>query len=152
MPLPLTVFAWKHQQVKQFLAENGYAALVVTTPANFYMLTGFHLDVEPWERPVAAVFPATGEPFMVMHSLSTNHLRMCLETGSLYVTDYVTYVEHNPYRNRTYTTLQWTELLAARLQAAGIRQGTLAVDGPGTALLPLKKQLPSWSSPTLPRS
>jgi Xaa-Pro aminopeptidase len=142
MPLPLTVFSWKHQQVKQFLAENGYQALVVTTPANFYMLTGFHLDVDPWERPVAAVFPAEGEPFMVMNSLSTNHLRMSRERNTLYVKDYVTYVEHNSYQSRTYTTLQWTELLAVKLQAAGIRQGTLAVDGPGTALLPVKKQLP----------
>lgn len=142
MALPLEVFAWKHQQVKQFLAENGYEALVVTTPANFYMLTGFHLDVEPWERPVAAVFPAAGEPFMVMHSLSTSHLRMCTERNTLYVKDYVTYIEHNPYRNRTYTTPQWTELLALRLREAGIRQGTLAVDGPATSLLPLKNHLP----------
>lgn len=142
MPLPMSVFQWKHNKVRQFLAENGYSALVVTTPANFYMLTGFHLDVEPWERPVAAVFPLEGEPFMVMHSLSTHHLMMCQERKSLYVTDWVTYVEHHPYQKRTYTTPQWTELLSARLQAAGIRQGALAVDGPGTALLGVKHQLP----------
>lgn len=142
MPLPMSTFAWKHEKVKAYLAENGHAALVVTTPANFYMLTGFHLDVEPWERPVAAVFPREGSPFMVMHSLSTHHLMMSQERKSLYVTDYVTYVEHNPYNRRTYTTPVWTDLLAMRLQEAGITRGTVAVDGPGAALRPLGAALP----------
>jgi Xaa-Pro aminopeptidase len=142
MPLPMRVFAWKHQEARMFLEENGYAALVVTTPANFYMMTGFHLDVEPWERPVAAVFPVDGEPFMVMNSLSTHHLRMCAERETLYVKDYVTYIEHNPYRGRTYTTPQWTDLLAERLAAAGIQRGTLAVDGPCDALAGVRRALP----------
>lgn len=143
MPLPLDVFRWKHEQIRSYLDEHGYAALVVTTPANFYMTTGFHLDVEPWERPVAAVFPREGEPFMVMNKLSQNHLAMAKAEGTLYVTDYVTYVEYVPYRGRTYTTPQWTELLAARLQDAGIRKGNLAVDGPATSLLPLQRHLPA---------
>ncbi len=142
MPLPLEVFQWKHEKVKAFLAENGYAALAVTTPANFYMLTGFHLDVAPWERPVAAVFPAQGEPFMVMNSLSTHHLMMAKEREALYVTDWSTYYEHNRYSKKTYVTPQWTELLAARLHAAGIRKGTVAVDGSGGSLAGVKKKLP----------
>jgi len=47
-----------------------------------------------------------------------------------------------PYRNRTYTTPNWPDLLAVRLQAAGIRTGTLAVDGPATSLAGLSRQLP----------
>lgn len=142
MPLPMSVFAWKHDQARRFLAENDYAALVVTTPANFYMMTGFHLDVEPWERPVAAVFPRDGSPFLVMNSLSTHHLQMCKERETIYVTDWSIYLEHNPYRGRTYTTPQWTELLAVRLEGAGVRRGTLAVDGPPGALAGVTKQLP----------
>ncbi len=143
MPLPMNVFEWKHGKVREFLAENGYAALAVTEAANFYMLTGFHLDVRTWERPVAAVFPRKGEPFMVMNSLSTNHLRMVTERGNLYVRDWVTYLEHHPYRNRTYTTPQWTELLAAKLKAAGITKGTMALDQPCSLMAPLKKDLPA---------
>lgn len=142
MPLPMRVFAWKHQMARLFLEENGYAALVVTTPANFYMMTGFHLDVEPWERPVAAVFPVDGEPFMVMNSLSTHHLRMCAERETLYVKNYVNYIEHNPYRSRTYTMPQWTELLALKLQEAGVVRGTLAVDGAADSLMGLRQSLP----------
>lgn len=142
MALPMSVFEWKHSKIRAFLAENGYAALAVATPANFYMVTGFHLDVAPWERPVAAVFPKEGEPFLVMNSLSTNHLRMATERGSLYVRDWVTYLEHHPYKNRTYTTPQWTELLSARLKEAGIHKGVLAVDGSAGSLMPLKKDLP----------
>lgn len=141
MPLPMSVFQWKHDKVKAFLAENGYTALAVTTPANLFMLTGFQLDVAPWERPVAAVFPQDGEPFMVMNSLSTHHLMMSKEAGRLYVTDWVTYYEHNRYFKKGYTTPQWTELLAARLHTAGIRKGTIAVDGNGGSLAGVKKKL-----------
>lgn len=145
MPLPLEVFRWKHDQVKAYLDEHHHAALIVTTPHNFYMMTGFHLDVEPWERPVAAVFPRNGTPFMVMNRLSTNHLDMAIADKTVYVTDYVTYVEYVPYRNRTYTTPQWTQLLADRLYEAGIIKGSVAVDGPADSLLTLKQHLPGIS-------
>ena len=74
--VPQKVFADRAKRVREYLGERDLQALVVTTPDNFYMVSGFHLDVAPWERPVAAVIPRIGEPFLVMNELSTNHLRL----------------------------------------------------------------------------
>ncbi len=95
------------------------------------MVSGFHLDVEPWERPVAIVVPKRGEPFMVLNELSTNHLKMAEKRGSLFITDYSIYAEHPRTRNRTYTRDQWAQLLNLRLKERGITKGAIGVEGYG---------------------
>ncbi|HWV24136.1 MAG TPA: Xaa-Pro peptidase family protein [Thermomicrobiales bacterium] len=127
--VPQSVFADREKRIKEWLDANGLKALIVTTPLNFYMVSGFHLDVEPWERPVAAVIPVDGDPFMIMNELSTNHLRFAEERKSLYITDYTIYTEHPRLTNRTWDRNQWGELLASRLAERGVIHGTVAVEG-----------------------
>jgi Xaa-Pro aminopeptidase len=129
--VPQSVFADRARVIREWLGKHDLQALVVTTPDNFFMVSGFHLDVAPWERPVAAVIPAEGDPFMVMNELSTNHLRFAEERGSLFITDYTIYVEHPRSVNRTWSRGQWGELLATRLVERGIVRGTVAVEGHG---------------------
>jgi Xaa-Pro aminopeptidase len=129
--VPQKVFADREKRIKEWLGERDLKALVVTTPDNFYMVSGFHLDVAPWERPVAAVIPADGEPFMVMNELSTNHLRFAEERKSLHITDYTLYSEHVRTTNRIWIRLQWGELVASRLAERGITAGKVAVEGSG---------------------
>jgi len=126
--VPAEVFTDRHRRIREFLKVHEYAALLVTDPDHFYMVTGYHLDVAPWERPVAAVFPAEGQPFLVMNELSTNHLKMATERGTLHVTDHAIYVEHPRSVNRTYTRDRWLDLLAVKLRAAGVRGGKLCAD------------------------
>lgn len=133
--VPQHVFADRARQIREYLSENGQEALIVTTPDNFYLVSGFHLDVAPWERPVAAVIPREGEPFLVMNELSTHHLLMAAERESLFIRDYAIYVEHPRAVNRTYTRLQWGQLLAEKLRSRGIRRGLIAVEGSGPAAL-----------------
>jgi Xaa-Pro aminopeptidase len=136
MPVvPQKVFADRAKRIRDYLGERDLQALVVTTPDNFYMVSGFHLDVAPWERPVAAVIPRTGEPFLVMNELSTNHLKMAEERGSLYITERAIYVEHPRARSRTYDRNQWAELLALKLRERGVERGKLAVEGHGPTAL-----------------
>jgi Xaa-Pro aminopeptidase len=133
--VPQEVFADRAKRIRTFLAQEGCGALIITTPENFYMVSGFHLDVAPWERPVAAVIPAEGEPFLIMNELSTNHLRFAIERGTLFIRDYTIYDEHPRLRNRTWTVLQWGKLLRTKLRERGISGGTLAVEGAGPARL-----------------
>jgi Xaa-Pro aminopeptidase len=126
--VPGDVFADRHRRVREWLKEHDAFALLVQDPDHFYMLTGFHLDVAPWERPVAAVIPAIGEPFLIMNELSTHHLRMATERGTLHVTDAAIYVEHPRAAGRTYTRDRWLELLAVKLHKVGFRKGRLAAD------------------------
>ena len=133
--VPQAVFKDRAKRIRDYLGEHDLKALIVTTPDNFYMVSGFHLDVAPWERPVAAVIPAEGEPFLIMNELSTNHLRFAKERKSLFITDSTIYVEHPRATNRTWTRDQWGELLAMRLEERGIRHGALDADGAGPAAL-----------------
>jgi Xaa-Pro aminopeptidase len=133
--IPQSVFQSRAKVIREWLGERDLKALIVTTPDNFYMVSGFHLDVVPWERPVAAVIPVEGEPFMVMNELSTNHLKFAEERKSLFITDYSIYVEHPRSVNRTWSRVQWGELLALRLAERGIERGTVAVEGSGPGAL-----------------
>lgn len=141
-PVPADVFADRQRRVREFLKERDAQALLVSDPHHFYMLTGFHLDVEPWERPVAAVIPVEAAPFLVMNELSTHHLMMARERGTLHVADWDIYVEHPRATNRTYTRDQWLPLLAVRLETrGGFRRGRLAADRV-SAFRGLRKHLP----------
>src|SRR5687767_8487814 len=135
--VPQKVFADRAKRIRDYLGERDLQALIVTTPDNFYMVSGFHLDVAPWERPVAAVIPRSGcgEPSLVMNELSTNHLKMAAEPGSLSIRDHAVYVEHPRARNRAHTRDQWGQLLAEQLRQRGVTGGKLAVEGSGPAAL-----------------
>ncbi len=129
--VPMSVFADRAERIRAYLDEQGLEALIVNTAGNVYMVAGFQLDVEPWERPVAIVVPKTGEPFMVLNELSTNHLKMAEKRGSLFIRDYSIYAEHPRTRNRTYTRGQWAQLLSIRLAERGITKGAIGVEGAG---------------------
>ena len=133
--VPMDVFADRAARIQTYLGERDLCAFIVTTPDNFFMVSGFLLDVAPWERPVAAVIPREGDPFLVMNELSTNHLLMAAERGSLFIGDYAIYTEHPRWQNRTYSRAQWGELLALQLKERGITGGTLAVEGSGPGAL-----------------
>ncbi len=127
--IPAEVFADRHRRVREYLGDHDCQALLVTDPDHFYMLTGFHLDVAPWERPIAAVIPARGEPFLIMNELSTHHLMIARERGTLHVGHYALYVEHPRTTHRTYTRDRWLDLLAAKLREwGGFTKGSLVAD------------------------
>ena len=75
-------------------------ALVFTSGDFFQFATNFHTDVQPWERPIFAVFPRNGEPFLVMNELSTHHVRFSVEKDKLWVRDISFYAEHPQVINR----------------------------------------------------
>ena len=86
--VPMKVFKDRQKRIQEFIAEQGLEAVIINTAGNVAMMSGFMLDVEPWERPIAFVFPKEGAPFAVLNELSTNHLKMAEKRGSHYVTDY----------------------------------------------------------------
>ncbi|MFO7941402.1 MAG: Xaa-Pro peptidase family protein [Bacillota bacterium] len=135
-------FAQRHDRIRAFLEREGYDAFVTLTPDNFYYVSGFFLDVAPWERPVAAVIPSTGDPFLIMNELSTNHVRMALERESLAVADIHFWREHPSSSDRYFTRLQWTGLLAQKLRERGIDRGILACDSSYAAIENLREDLP----------
>jgi len=136
------VFEDRLSRIRTYLDKENLAALMVLTPDNFQYVTGFFLDVAPWERPVAAVIPKDSDPFLVMNELSTNHVRMARERGTIHVEDISFWREHPSSSNRTYTRLQWTELLARKLRERGVTRGVIATDAGFAAVQPVTDVLP----------
>lgn len=114
-------------KIQSFLKANVYQALAVLNPQNIYYVSGWHLDVEPWERPVVTVIPAQGEPFMILHELSTHHIQMSRERGSIYIDDISFYQERVSTSQRHWNRLQWSELVGYELARRGL-SARMAVD------------------------
>lgn len=125
------VYGDRLARIRRELEEADLAALAVVTPENFLYVSGYFLDVQPWERPVAAIVPRDGDPFLVMHELSTNHVRYATEHRSMWIPEVHFYAEHYRLQHRTYTTPQWPQMVADLLRRKGIRRGRLGVDAMG---------------------
>jgi len=129
-------------RIRAALSDGDLAALVVLTPENFLYVSGYFLDVQPWERPVAAIVPRDGDPFLVMHELSTNHVRYATEHRSMWIPEVYFYAEHYRMQHRTYLTPQWAQMVAALLRKKGIRRGRLGVDAAGGPIAGVPDLLP----------
>ena len=129
-------------KVTAWLRERDYEALAVLQPENVEYLSGWHLDVAPWERPVVVVVPVDGAPFMVLHELSTNHVRLARERGSIHIDDIVYYAERPSTQGRPWTRVEWTALVADALDRHGLRKAHVAVDGAVGRLASVSLKLP----------
>lgn len=143
--LSTEVYHHRLDRLRALMEENGLDAVGILTPDNFLFTTNYFLDVAPWERPVAAFFPREGEPFAVMHELSTNGLRMAHERGTLWVNDLTLYSEHPRLGQRTWLRPQWSELVAAELRRHGLSRARIGVDSVPRLLSQVTSYLPEVS-------
>jgi Xaa-Pro aminopeptidase len=145
-------FEYRRGLMRRMMEANGLDALAFLTSDFFQWATNFHVDVQPWERPVVAVVPLEGEPFAIMNELSTNHLRGTLERGTMWISEVTIYAEHPRVGNRVPVRTQWSETAADLLIAKGLSRGRIGVDAGGgpfgrvTALLPDLKLVPATAA------
>lgn len=140
--LSRAVFEDRLRSIRRELTLHDLMGLVVLVPENILYVSGFFVDVQPWERPVAAIIPRDDEPFLVLHELSTNHVRDAQERGSLWISEVVFYAEHYRLAARTYLTPQWPQMVADLFRRRGLRRGRMGVDALGGPLLRVPDLLP----------
>ncbi|MGO4812018.1 M24 family metallopeptidase [Cupriavidus sp. 2MCAB6] len=143
MPI-LTKAVWDSRYRKMLaLMDDIHADAIIFTSSDFFQFaTNFHTDVLPWERPVFAVVPRNGTPFLVMNELSTNHMRFSQEREKVWITDISYYAEHPRLSHRLPLLGQVPELLAERLKGAGLARSRIAVEGGSAALAAAARLLP----------
>ena len=117
-------------------------ALIFTSADFFQFATNFHTDVQPWERPIFAIFPRNGEPQLVMNELSTNHVRFSLEQDKLWVKNIHFYAEHPKVVDRLPLINQVHELLASCLVQAGLQRARIGVESQSGLLAATQRILP----------
>lgn len=135
-------FTSRHSRLAQYLERHDLDAYLVTAADNIYYVSGYMLDVAPWERPSACVVTRSGDAFMVLNELSTNHIRMAAARGSLAVTDVSHYTEHPRSAHRTASLMDWTKLVHIGLGRYGAACRRLAVDSFEPTLSPLAAGFP----------
>jgi Xaa-Pro aminopeptidase len=116
------------KKIRQYLAKNEMKALAVLNSLNFKYITGFFIDVSPWERPIIAVIPLDDDPFMVHCELSANHVKYALDNGRGLITDVRYYTEHPRQVNRLYTIREWTILVSEVFFEKNLTEGIIGVD------------------------
>jgi len=132
----------RRRAIQAFLTEHDCQAYAVFTSDNFFYVSNFHLDVQPWERPVAAIFPRDGAPVLILNELSTNHFGMAVARGSCWATDARIYLEHLSEVRRTYLRPEWDRLFVDTLRDLEVRRGRVAVDTLGPVSPGIRAALP----------
>jgi len=136
------VYRHRMSRLTEFMEVHGLDGVAILTPDNFFFLTNYFLDVAPWERPVAAIFPRSGNPFVIMNELSTNGIRMAKERGTLWVDDITLYSEHPRIADRLWLLPQWSQMVASELLRHGQSTGRLGVDAVPPVMAQVETLLP----------
>jgi Xaa-Pro aminopeptidase len=136
------VFEARCSAMRDFMEERSFAALALQSPGYVHFATNYDLDVEPWERPIAVVVPREGEPFALLHELSTNRLQMARERGLLWVDDVLLYSEHPRVASRLPLLPQWSDTLATLLRSRGLAGARIGVDSLVGPIVELPRLLP----------
>jgi Xaa-Pro aminopeptidase len=128
--------------MRELMEREELDALAFTNADFFQFATNFATDVQTWERPVLALVPRTGAPFVILAELSEHHWRYATDAGQLWVNEAHFYAEHPRVGERAKLVGEWPELAADCLRACGLARGRIgadAVTGPlarAIALLP----------------
>jgi Xaa-Pro aminopeptidase len=135
-------FDYRRDLMRRMMEAAGFDALAFLTGDFFQWATNFHVDVQPWERPILALVPRDGEPFAIMNELSTNHLRGTVERGIMWVKDVTIYSEHPRLGSRVPLRAQWSETAADLLRQKGLARARIGVDSAGGPLGRVPSLLP----------
>jgi Xaa-Pro aminopeptidase len=113
------------------LRELNLDGAVILDPLNFAYFTGFHLDVDPWERPVALVVPTDGDPVALINELSSHAWELGREEDLVVTPEAIVYREHTQDTGGGPTIATWSELLRKTLRRVGAGP-SIGSDRPGT--------------------
>lgn len=140
--LSKAVFDYRRDLMGDLMRARDLDALGFQGPEFCQFATNYHTDVRPWERPILVVVPLEGEPFAVMNELSTNHIRMAGERGTLWVTDITLYAEHPKVTARQPLVTQWPEAVAETLRSRGLASARIGLESTGGPMARVPGLLP----------
>jgi len=115
--------------MRELMDREKLDALAFMSAALIKFASNWSLDVSSFERPTLFVLPRNGEPFGILHELSTNSWRFAADAGGVWMSNVFFYSEHPQLRNRLPLTLQWNAMVASHLEQAGLQHARIGVDG-----------------------
>lgn len=142
--LSKAVFESRMEAMQAMMRREELEALAFTSGDFFQYASNYHLDVQTWERPVALFITRKGDLFALMNELSTHHLMMARERGSIWFEDVTLYDEHLEGPNAERLVINWQGVLGDLLKARGLTAGKIGTESPAL-FSGLKKSLPDLS-------
>lgn len=115
--------------MRKLMDRLRFDALIFTAADFFQYATNFHVDVQPWERPIMVVVPRDGKPRAIMNELSTHHMMMAQERGHVWLDEIDFYAEHPKVAERQYLLPQLPEIAVEMLKRMGLSASRIGVDG-----------------------
>jgi Xaa-Pro aminopeptidase len=120
---------YRHRLLRELMDREKLDALAFMSGALIKFASNWSLDVSSFERPSLFVFPREGQPFGILHELSTNSWRFAVDAAGVWVPNVFFYSEHPRLRNRLPLSLQWNAMVASHLEQAGLQHARIGVDG-----------------------
>lgn len=122
---------YRARLMRELMDREQIDALAFTSSEYIKFAVNFNTDVLFFERPTLCVIPRNGAPFVILHELSTNNWRFFQESKRTWISDASFYSEHPRLRGRLPLVSQWEELVAAKLDQAGLSRARIGTDGGG---------------------
>lgn len=124
---------YRARLMRELMDREQLDALAFTSSAYIKFAVNFNTDVLFFERPTICVIPRNGAPFAILHELSGNNWRFFQESRRTWISDASFYSEHPRLRGRIPLLSQWEELVAAKLEQAGLSRARIGTDSGGLA-------------------
>lgn len=117
------------EAMRKLMDRQRFDALILTAADFFQYATNFHVDVQPWERPIMVAIPRNGAPRAIMNELSTHHMMMARERGHVWLDEVEFYSEHPKVAERQYLLPQLPEIAVELFKRMGLSASRIGVDG-----------------------
>jgi Xaa-Pro aminopeptidase len=119
--------------LKELMDREKVDALAFMSEGLIKFASNWSLDVASFERPTLFVFPRHGQPFGILHELSTNSWRFAADSSGVWVSNVYFYTEHPRLSDRLPLSLQWNGMVASHLERVGLNHARIGTDGEETA-------------------
>ena len=122
------VCRYRQQMLYTYMDKHELDGFIVFSVDFFQFFSNFHVDVVPWERPIALVIPRNGEPRAIMNALSTNHLGFARERNSLWLNDIDIYCEFPLDKRDSRSGKTFDQLLHIAIEDTGLNGRNIGTD------------------------
>jgi Xaa-Pro aminopeptidase len=123
------VYESRRAGMRALMEREGLDALAFLTPDWAFFASNYPEGLLwTWERPLCVVVPRDGEPFALLHELSSNALADSIKREVMWVTDVAIYSEHPRVEDRLPLAPQWRDTMAELLLSHGLGRARIGVD------------------------
>lgn len=128
--LTKNVYRTRLEALNQLMEDQNLNGFLIFTPDFFQFFSNFHVDVVPWERPIAMVIPRDSAPIAVMNALSTGHLEFAANRKSLWLDNISIYCEFPLDDRDSRSRKTFIQHLVDAVDGAGLAGKNIGMDTP----------------------